>query len=157
MRKLKRQKSRFSLTSHAVVSGSWTTLDQELDQLADVHIAPAHPCPTCSKALRRIKGSNGFFWGCSDRDCKTTLPDVNGKPGERKPPRPLSGFSCTACGKPLTRMRGMSKPKQKGNNPVHTIFIAVADFQSARPASIPGWTARPLSVTAKHLRSEHRN
>lgn len=49
-------------TYHAVVSGSWTMLDQELDQLADVQFAPAHPCPTCSKALRRIKGSNGFFY-----------------------------------------------------------------------------------------------
>ncbi|MCP4042561.1 MAG: DNA topoisomerase III [Gammaproteobacteria bacterium] len=46
---------------------------------------PAPPCPTCAKPMRRRKGRNGFFWGCSGYpECKTTLPDVRGKPGKRK-------------------------------------------------------------------------
>ncbi|MDO4643184.1 MAG: type I DNA topoisomerase [Cardiobacteriaceae bacterium] len=47
-----------------------------------------YPCPNCDDGvLRRIKGSNGYFWGCSnykkDPPCKTTLPDAKGKPGKR--------------------------------------------------------------------------
>lgn len=41
------------------------------------------PCPECKKGhLRRIKGSKGFFWGCSAfRDgCKKIVNDKNGKP-----------------------------------------------------------------------------
>ena len=46
--------------------------------------APAHPCPACGKALRRRKGPNGAFWGCSGfPECKQTLPDQGGKPGKR--------------------------------------------------------------------------
>ncbi len=129
---------------HAVVSGSWTTLDKELDQLAELHIAPAHSCPTCSKALRRIKGSKGFFWGCSDRECTTTLPDVKGNPGERKPPRPLSGFSCTACGKPLTRMRGMSTPKQKGQPPKPYDFYSCTGFPACKTNFKTGPDEKPV-------------
>ena len=45
-----------------------------------------HPCPDCGKPLRRRKGKNGFFWGCSGYpDCKTTRPDHRGKPGQAKP------------------------------------------------------------------------
>jgi DNA topoisomerase III len=38
------------------------------------------PCPRCASALRRISGSNGFFWGCSafKSGCKGTLADNNG-------------------------------------------------------------------------------
>jgi len=45
-----------------------------------------HACPECDKPLRRRKGKNGFFWGCSDYpDCKTTRPDNRGKPGDATP------------------------------------------------------------------------
>ncbi|WP_434152253.1 DNA topoisomerase III (plasmid) [Methylocaldum gracile subsp. desertum] len=40
-------------------------------------------CPTCkSGQLRRIKGKNGHFWGCSrySEGCRATFPDVAGKP-----------------------------------------------------------------------------
>lgn len=41
-----------------------------------------HPCPQCAKPLRRRKGKNGWFWGCTGYpDCKGTLPDNRGKPG----------------------------------------------------------------------------
>jgi DNA topoisomerase-3 len=39
-------------------------------------------CPSCSKAMRRIKGGKGHFWGCSgyNTGCHTTLDDKDGKP-----------------------------------------------------------------------------
>ena len=45
--------------------------------------AGAHPCPACGQPLRRRKGSHGMFWGCSGYpECRQTLPDVRGKPGQ---------------------------------------------------------------------------
>ncbi|MFM0307798.1 DNA methyltransferase [Paraburkholderia sp. RL17-383-BIF-A] len=37
-------------------------------------------CPACGAPMRRIKGSRGYFWGCSAfRDgCRATLRDVDG-------------------------------------------------------------------------------
>ncbi|EGC2886890.1 type I DNA topoisomerase [Salmonella enterica subsp. enterica serovar Give] len=99
----------------SVVSGAWASLDKELGALESVNIAPAHPCPACGKAMRRRKSDNGFFWGCTGfPECKTTLPDVKGKPGERKAPPPPTGFDCPKCGKALARRQGVSKPKAKG-------------------------------------------
>lgn len=61
----------------------------------------SYPCPECKKPLRRLKGSNGFFWGCTGHPtCSVTLPDANGKPGQKKAPQ-LSSFACAKCGKPL--------------------------------------------------------
>lgn len=42
----------------------------------------AYGCPECGKILRRIKGTKGYFWGCSafKEGCKTALPDQNNKP-----------------------------------------------------------------------------
>ena len=38
-------------------------------------------CPTSGKAMLRRKGAKGFFWACTGYpECKTTLPDKNGKP-----------------------------------------------------------------------------
>lgn len=44
------------------------------------------PSSTCSGRLRRIKGGNGFFWGCTNygEGCKETRPDAKGKPGQAK-------------------------------------------------------------------------
>jgi len=73
--------------------------DQALDAqpagfAADSSIQPlagaeeTHPCPNCEDGrLRRLKGKNGFFWGCSNyqrepNPCQTTLPDARGKPGK---------------------------------------------------------------------------
>lgn len=45
------------------------------------------PCPVCHKPLRQCTGAKGVFWGCAGYpDCKTTLPDDNGKPGKRLEP-----------------------------------------------------------------------
>ncbi len=43
-----------------------------------------HACPACGKPLRRRKGKNGWFWGCTGYpECTTTLPDARGRPGKR--------------------------------------------------------------------------
>ncbi|PQV44148.1 DNA topoisomerase 3 [Paraburkholderia sp. BL21I4N1] len=43
-------------------------------------------CPSCGAPMRRIKGSRGWFWGCTAwRDgCRSTLPDVDGTPGNQR-------------------------------------------------------------------------
>ena len=47
---------------------------------------PQHACPTCGKPLKRRKGRNGYFWGCTGYpECPTTLPDQRGKPGKERP------------------------------------------------------------------------
>lgn len=44
-----------------------------------------HPCPACGKPLRRRKGKNGIFWGCSGYpECQVVLSDNGGKPGRRR-------------------------------------------------------------------------
>ncbi|EDM82078.1 DNA topoisomerase 3 [Limnobacter sp. MED105] len=50
---------------------------------ASTPVAPSVGCPVCEKGkLRLLNGSKGAFWGCSGfRDgCKTTCPDLSGKP-----------------------------------------------------------------------------
>lgn len=85
-----------------VVGGLHARLETEL-ATAGQAMKPAHPCPACGAALRRIKGDSGHFWGCSAHPtCKTTLPDDNGKPGSRQAAA-LSNFACEKCGKPLVR------------------------------------------------------
>jgi DNA topoisomerase III len=44
---------------------------------------PQHPCPACAKPMRRRKGRDGHFWGCTGYpECRQTLPDQRGKPGK---------------------------------------------------------------------------
>jgi DNA topoisomerase-1 len=49
--------------------------------------ATQHECPQCGKALRRIKGKKGWFWGCTGfKDgCKFTQEDREGQPVARTP------------------------------------------------------------------------
>jgi len=37
-------------------------------------------CAACDSALNRIKGKFGWFFGCTNGDCKATYKDVDGKP-----------------------------------------------------------------------------
>lgn len=46
---------------------------------------PALNCPACGEGrLRKRKGANGVFWGCSrfNDGCKYTAPDARGRPGK---------------------------------------------------------------------------
>lgn len=74
-------------------------------------------CPTCGKPMRRIDGSNGFFWGCTAyrEGCKSTLPDVDGKPGaarEASLSKSQAGpsYPCPRCQKPLRLVKGPKGP-----------------------------------------------
>lgn len=80
-----------------------------------IHDAQQYPCPSCQKPLRRRKGTNGIFWGCSGYpDCKTTLPDVRGKPGTPRPPAQLrEDVPCPQCGGPTRYLKGRSKVTRK--------------------------------------------
>jgi len=65
-------------------------------------------CPECGKPMaRKMTEKNGkkeYFWSCTGYPtCKTTLPDDNGKPGQRKPRAviPADAPKCNKCGKPM--------------------------------------------------------
>lgn len=109
-------------TYEAVVSSAWSSLDDELSRLQKVEIAAAHPCPSCGKALRRLKGQYGFFWSCTGYpDCKESFPDNKGKPGDKKTGQskakaPTSGIPCPKCGKDLVRRVGTTAPKKIGGH-----------------------------------------
>ncbi len=64
------------------------------------------PCPVCNKGfLRKRKGQNGFFWGCSCYpECKTSFPDKDGAPATDKKPDGASlrlENACPSCGKEI--------------------------------------------------------
>jgi DNA topoisomerase-3 len=74
------------------------------------------PCPTCGGTLRQRKGPSGVFWGCSGfPDCRTTLPDAGGKPGDplaaraECQPGDMLEKSCN-CGKPMRLRQGARGP-----------------------------------------------
>lgn len=74
-----------------------------------------YPCPECGKPLRRMRGSKGFFWGCTGyKDgCKVSFSDKAGRPVlAPKKAEPSSKFKCMACTHPLVRRPG----KQKGTH-----------------------------------------
>lgn len=77
--------------------------------IASVGVPEAGPeCPTCQQGnLRRIKGSNGFFWGCSRyrEGCKATFQDKKGAP-DLAPP-----ITCPSCKQGVLRARTGSKGK----------------------------------------------
>lgn len=78
--------------------------------------SPAHVCPDCGAALqrRKRKKDGSWFWSCSAYpDCKTILPDDNGKPGSPRPKPTLSEHACKVCGKPLV-LRSSAKRKFYG-------------------------------------------
>lgn len=71
-----------------------------------------HPCPTCKKPLRRVKGSKGYFWGCTgyEAGCKFSCEDKDGKPVPKELPKVSELHKCMSCGKGLSR-RPSSKKK----------------------------------------------
>ena len=132
-----------------VVSEAWRALDGELGALEAVAITPAYPCPDCGKALSRRKGSNGFFWGCTGYpECRTTAPDVRGKPGERKPPPAPTGIDCPSCGKELARRQGTSKPKKRGMKPRPYDFYSCTGFPKCDAKFSTGPDGKPVFEAA---------
>ncbi|HET8844081.1 MAG TPA: DNA topoisomerase 3 [Ktedonobacteraceae bacterium] len=68
-------------------------------------------CPQCQKPLRRIKGSKGFFWGCTGfaEGCTFSCPDKRGRPMPKEKPGVSTLHTCQVCGKGLTRRPGKKK------------------------------------------------
>ncbi|EKN3347815.1 DNA topoisomerase III [Yersinia ruckeri] len=77
-----------------------------------------YECPTCSKAMRKIKGSKGEFWACTGyRDtpkCETTLADFKGEPdysgkakaaAEAKKVKDVKSTTCPKCKRMLKRLK----------------------------------------------------
>ena len=59
-----------------------------------------YQCTSCGESLVRKKArdTQRYFWGCSNYpDCKTILPDDNGKPGEKHNTYELTQYSCPGC------------------------------------------------------------
>ncbi|MGU5057658.1 topoisomerase C-terminal repeat-containing protein, partial [Escherichia coli] len=68
----------------------------------------AAPCPVCNNGfLRKRKGQNGSFWGCSSYpECKTTFPDKDGRPDMEAKSMSEGSVSrlappCPSCGKQI--------------------------------------------------------
>lgn len=134
----------------AVVAGAWTALDVELTGLAAAELAAGHTCPTCAKVLRRRKGENSYFWACSDRECaQQTLPDADGKPGERKASPPPTGIDCPKCGKELARRQGMTKPKKIGWKPQPYDFYSCTGYPKCEAKFNTGTDGKPVFEDAK--------
>ncbi|MBY5940560.1 DNA topoisomerase III [Halomonas sp. DP5N14-9] len=70
-----------------------------------------YPCFTCGSPLKRIKGKNGFFWGCQSPSCKATFPDSRGKPQQRT--KPEDGPDCPDCGKAMRLRSGKAPGKTR--------------------------------------------
>lgn len=81
----------------SVVSAFHARLQTEISHLEKSDLKALFPCPKCQAPLTRIQHDGKVFWGCSDRDCKTYLDDVGGKPTARKE------HPCPKCKKPLKR------------------------------------------------------
>ena len=76
-------------------------MNEVLEKEMSVLPISKHSCHICKSPLRRINGKNGPFWACIKfPDCKFTLPDSNGEPGQKKEAA-LSEYKCPNCQKSL--------------------------------------------------------
>jgi len=69
-------------------------------------------CPRCQAPMRKIKGKNGLFWGCTryQEGCKETLAveqkglaDSHSQTSDEKVP---NQYICPQCNRPLQRIKG---------------------------------------------------
>lgn len=76
-----------------------------------------YECPECGHPLARRNGKKGFFWGCRNYpDCKTVLPDENGKPGKPREKAKSTGQRCPECGEGELVQRTVRNGKAKGKS-----------------------------------------
>ncbi|OLU25481.1 DNA topoisomerase I [Pseudomonas sp. PA15(2017)] len=73
-----------------VVRSFYNRIVRELDGV-QIAAAKSFPCPECGRPMYlNPKGKFGPFWSCSgfkEAGCKASLPDVEGKPGQKRPTR----------------------------------------------------------------------
>lgn len=89
----KTKKKSFSAGLTLDDSGKVTFVFAPLGDTAGLQSTAGNPvvqCPSCSKAMRRIKGGKGYFWGCSgyNAGCRTTMDDKDGKPAAKHNTKP---------------------------------------------------------------------
>lgn len=88
-----------------------TTPNGPLAKSFEKAMPPVHRCFTCKDGeLKRIKGKNGYFWGCRGSGCGVTFPDAKGKPEVRV--SEANGPTCEMCGSKM-RLRQGVKPGGK--------------------------------------------
>lgn len=75
---------------------------------------PTHDCFNCGGKLKRLKGKNGFFWGCQNETCKKTFPDNRGKPEKRIAAEDCP--DCPDCGKPMRLRKGKAPGKKRASS-----------------------------------------
>ncbi|MBS7545524.1 type I DNA topoisomerase [Ancylobacter oerskovii] len=128
----------------AVVGTAWRQLEGELPKLQMGSTGePEHKCPDCGRAMRRIKGASGFFWGCTgysaDPPCKTTLPDARGKPGKRVEASAEHKCDDPACGKPLIHRVKKATKANKGFD-----FWGCSGFPTCKRSYKTGPDGKPI-------------
>ncbi len=77
-------------------------LDEELGRLSAITLdkLPSQACPECGSPLRKRKGKNGLFWGCSSYPtCHFTAPDNQGQPVLDATRDGQEDYPCPECGK----------------------------------------------------------
>lgn len=109
------------LTMDQFVDGVAQHVAQEVERVkangVQVTTARGPECPTCSNGtLQRIKGKNGFFWGCNSRtECGATFPDKRGSPDLKAKSKPATvpseEYLCPECNKGLVRRPAKKKGK----------------------------------------------
>jgi DNA topoisomerase-1 len=115
-----------------------TAVDTELElNLITFTNNTNYPCPNCQANMRRIKGKNGYFWGCSrfKEGCKSTLPDSHGRPGTKVIDLPLSEHPCPLCDKPLRKIKG-----KKG------FFWSCSSFEKGCKFISDDYNGKPLKI-----------
>ena len=133
----------------SVIQKLYTRLEKEIEAQKSkvptfVKEVETFPCPACKAPLRRIaKGANGPFWGCTRHpECSETLPDVGGKPGQKKPKvAVLSNFACAKCGKPLVQRELTGKPG--------VMFWGCSGFKAGCRTAYPDKGGEPNYARAK--------
>ena len=79
------------------------------------HAAETYACPECNHPLVRRTGTSGFFWGCRNYpECKATLPDAKGKPGQPRSKAESTGQRCPECEQGVLLTRTVRKGKKQG-------------------------------------------
>lgn len=77
---------------------------------------PEHECFTCGGLLRRVKGKNGFFWGCQNQACRKTFPDNKGKPETRPDANNPLAPKCPDCNSAMRLRKGKAPGKKRATD-----------------------------------------
>jgi len=100
-------------------------------------IPPVVECFNCGGELRRIKGKNGFFWGCRNAPCSKTFDDNRGRPvdPDKVKKTPKNAPACPECS--AVMMKRKSKAN-KGESVAISAFWGCPNYPTCKATvSIP--------------------